>query len=484
MGRNIKVLIAVQDSILNGAIKSCTSNSKLEYVYKSEFEEIINAFNSTEFTSIIIENCFLEKKEFITAINTHLATNDVMPNLFGVSPNNEHIELNTKGDINFHQVLTMCIGHNLAAQLESASELYNLRNENKLLEKQRNEAQQKVVYLQTNNDDVISQELEKVEKQREEIDKLNYSKSYYIARKSHALRNILHGILSFANIGEMKCETSSPEKMKSFFNYISESGHKLEHILEQLVYLSKLECNRVETEIIDHNIYKAIKQSIDNQNDLLAEKNITVDIQMLLDNLRFAFDKEMIVSAFDKIICNAATYSDNNKKIDISFEETTLENEVSALNIIVKDEGNGFNQPLDTVFQKYYVNESKDKMSAESGLGLAICKEIIKKHNGTIGILNSSETGSTIAITLPLEQPKPAPKADATVTAFALSFDEEFSDYSSEIEAALTTEVPIGDQEEKTDLISVQEDIVEKAIEQTDNTTESSSDEYDNVELF
>ena len=486
MDTNKKVLIAVQDSVINGAIKSCISNSKLEFIITSNLEDFIVDFNRESFTSIVIEDCFLHRNEFITAIKSHQATNEIMPDIFAISPNNEHIEFDCSTGFRFQQILTMCINNNLIGQLETVSELYNQKIKNKLLEQQRNEAQQKSVYLQTNNQDVIASELEKVAEQREEVEELNFTKSYYIARKSHALRNILHGILSFANIGTMKCDSCAPEKMKEFFRHIANSGQKLERILEELVYLSKLECNRIDFELVEHNIYKAIKQSADHQSSLLVEKNITVDIEMLMDNQRFKFDKEMIVMLFDNLISNAALHSDADKTIHVLFEDCDLGDKIPAKKIIIKDQGHGFSQPLDKVFEKYYIPENKDKMAPDAGLGLAICNEIVAKHNGKIEITNTGESGSIVEVTLPLEQPETT--CAATSIAQSFSFDEEFTDYADDIEAVLNSEIikPQQTTTADTNVSSHTESntTIEKKEKKEKKEAESCEDLGANVDLF
>lgn len=440
--RNNRVLAAIHDPATSTAINSSFSGNSLEIVNKAELEDILTAFNTEKFSAIIIEDCFLKRNEVQAAIKAHIATNDQIPTIFGISPANEQIEVEIDNNCRILQTFTNCIDNNFAPLLENASELYNLRIENNHIKKERNEAQQKLIFLQTNNESLISDKIDEIEAGKIELAQQCMQKSAYIASKSHCLRNILHGILSFATIGEMKCDSAAPEKMKEFFRYISDSGHKLEHILEELVYLSKLECDRIDQEIDGHNIYKAIKQSVDNQNDLINEKNVKIEIEMLLENQRIEFDKEMIIRLFDNLISNAALYSDPDKLIKIQFEESTTSDNQPALKILVKDNGNGFQVPLDKVFERYNIPETRDKMAPDAGLGLSICHEIVTKHNGSIEIADTGAEGSTLAVTLPYKQPKITSEDKPENSAFAAAFGDELTDFSDQIEAVLNSETP------------------------------------------
>ena len=480
-GKNNKILVAVKDPAIKTAINSSITDSKLEIIALTEFSDILSAFSTEKFSAVVIEDCILKRNELITAIKAHLATNEQMPSFFGISPTNEHIEHDFLDKSLFIQVLTMCIGINLRPQIESACELYNLRIEKDVIEKQRNEAQQKIIYIQTNNEDIIANGIDSAEKEKHMALQQCIQKSTYLAKKSHALRNILHGILSFANIGIMKSDTASPDKMKGFFQYIADSGHKLEHILEELVYLSKLESNRINIDIVEHNIYKAIKQSVDHQSSILGEKNIAVDIEMLMDNQRLEFDKEMVVTLFDNLISNAATYSDNDKNVQVLFEDCKINSDTPAKKIIIKDQGHGFSQPLDKVFEKYYIPENKDKMAPDAGLGLAICDEIVAKHSGSIEIVETGDNGSTIEVILPLKQPEASCEQSSMVQAF--SFDEEFTDYSADIESVLNAELQqpkqtIPDTKDKTS------DSLTSPSDEKKKETEPAEDLGANVDLF
>ncbi|MBT3260325.1 MAG: hypothetical protein HN580_26370 [Deltaproteobacteria bacterium] len=106
-------------------------------------------------------------------------------------------------------------------------------------------------------------------------------------------------------------------------------------------------------------------------------------------------------------------FSENNKKIKISFDSKNLplgkrstdDSVIPGLSVSVQDEGLGIpDSELESVFDKF-VQSSKTKTGAGgTGLGLSICKEIIEDHRGQIWAENNKEGGATFRLLLPYEQ--------------------------------------------------------------------------------
>ncbi len=499
--KNNKVLIAVNNSDLNKSIADSIENSSVDATLKVNLDEIITAFNQEEYTSIIIEEHFLEKQEMLTALKAQFATKSQVTPLIIVSEKSAPVGFQISKEQIIHQISKGCIQKNLAEKINTYSELFNLRNQNQELEQQRNEAQQKAIYLQTNMDEIIDAKVSVFSAEKDKVIALDRSKSEFIAKKSHGLRNALHGILSFAKIGLVKYESSPKEKIKEYFEYINESGHKLQHMLDDLVDLAQLECGRVELEFQSQKINKIIKQSLDNLNNLLTEKNIFVDISIQENDSKIVCDKNLMIQLFDNLISNAATYSDNDKKIEISFKNTTL-NDESALEISICDQGYGFNQPAETVFQKYYFSDNSNNNPDGAGLGLSICSEILKIHNGEINLEQTGAEGSCIKITIPndyseKQQIEYSSDSDRAVTkilqAPTLQFEEALAD-EEPIEEILNDKTPLEEpsieQEavgEKKLIMETKEEIEEVVIKEeriTEKTNNQVSTDHSNVDLF
>ncbi len=105
-------------------------------------------------------------------------------------------------------------------------------------------------------------------------------------------------------------------------------------------------------------------------------------------------DKILLELAFSNLISNSIKYSPDNNKIEILFSEADPQN----VSIEISDSGIGIpQQDITKVFIQFYRASNIDKLNMEgSGMGLAIVKEIIDRHKGTIKVVSPSKLGNPV----------------------------------------------------------------------------------------
>ena len=109
-----------------------------------------------------------------------------------------------------------------------------------------------------------------------------------------------------------------------------------------------------------------------------------------------AADSERMKQVFCNVLDNAAKHGGAGGRIDVSAAR-----EDSGLVIRVRDYGPGIPpEELPFVKQKFYKGSSKAR---GSGIGLAVCDEIVQRHNGTFEIENAEGGGTVVTISLPIE---------------------------------------------------------------------------------
>ena len=93
-------------------------------------------------------------------------------------------------------------------------------------------------------------------------------------------------------------------------------------------------------------------------------------------------------------------YSEKGK-IVVKFEETEQE-KISYWQISVIDQGIGIPESnLESIFEPFVKASSSNSSVASFGLGLALCKQIVAAHNGTIKAENNSDQGATFSFLIP-----------------------------------------------------------------------------------
>jgi signal transduction histidine kinase len=172
---------------------------------------------------------------------------------------------------------------------------------------------------------------------------------------------------------------------------------KLTTIITELLDLSKIKAGSLQlmqeefciTDLIKE-IVKEIQHTSPDCVIKFAEK----------ENAKVYADRGRIGQVMINLLTNAIKYSPNCKEITISCK--VLNNEVS---IAVTDSGIGINRTdQEKIFQRFYRVAGKDERTFPGfGIGLFIASEIIRRHNGNIGVESEPGKGSVFYFSLPLK---------------------------------------------------------------------------------
>jgi signal transduction histidine kinase len=180
---------------------------------------------------------------------------------------------------------------------------------------------------------------------------------------------------------------------------IQTESSRLTELINKFLDLSKLEAGKTEVRMTAFDIKQVIQQVIET-NRMQVEKKEIRAITDIQENLSFAFgDQDMVEQVLQNLYNNAIKYSPKRSKIGIEVKESKDE-------IIVNVIDNGYGIPKDAlpnIFEKFYRvidTEGYDEVEG-SGLGLALTKEIVERHGGTISVKSRLGVGSVFTFTLP-----------------------------------------------------------------------------------
>jgi signal transduction histidine kinase len=211
-------------------------------------------------------------------------------------------------------------------------------------------------------------------------EKANQAKSLFLANMSHELRTPMHGILSFARFGQQKTGSAPNEKIKSYFDEISESGSRLMALLNDLLDLSKLEAGKVTYDLRALDIADVLRSVATEMDAFAEEKGRVIHLDLPQQPLIADFDREKLSQVLRNLLTNAIKFSFDASTIRLSAEEVG-----SELRCTVSNDGPGIpTNELETIFNKFVQSSKTRNGSGGTGLGLAICREIIHQHGGKI----------------------------------------------------------------------------------------------------
>jgi two-component system sensor kinase FixL len=234
---------------------------------------------------------------------------------------------------------------------------------------------------------------------KEAAEAANQAKSEFLANMSHELRTPLHGILSFADFGLRKANTTTAEKIQSYFRQIDQSGRTLLTLLNNLLDLSKLEAGKMALTFQPIDLGMLTTTVAEEFRALAAERQLTIHWQVPGEKTKATVDAEKIKQVLRNLLSNAVKFSPPGGTITLDLRANT-----ESVVVTVRDQGPGIPEDeRETVFDKFVQSSTNKSSAGGTGLGLAICREILTIHQGRIWAEGGSN-GAVFAFELPLHR--------------------------------------------------------------------------------
>ena len=222
-------------------------------------------------------------------------------------------------------------------------------------------------------------------------------KSEFISSVSHELRTPLTAINGW---GETILEDDlegDPVQLRRGIRIIVNESRRLSNMVEELLDFSKMEDGRFTLQIENVDLQAELEDAIFTYQELFRQDGILLEYSpddMLLPMI--PGDPERLKQVFCNVLDNASKHGGAGKRIAASIVQEGSEQVVR-----VRDYGPGIpEEELPFIKQKFYKGTSKAR---GSGIGLAVCDEIINLHGGTFTIGNAEGGGAVVTIRLPIQ---------------------------------------------------------------------------------
>ena len=242
--------------------------------------------------------------------------------------------------------------------------------------------------------DEIGQLIDAINNMSAQISKSEKVKSEFISSVSHELRTPLTAINGW---GETLLEDDDPQQLQRGVSIILKESRRLTNMVEELLDFSKMQDGRFTLNIEPVDVQAEFEDTIYTYMELFKQDHIELHYEGS-DELfpPVPSDPERLKQVFCNVLDNAAKHGGAGRRIDAAVTAGA-----EAIVITVRDYGPGIPEAeLPFVKQKFYKGSSKAR---GSGIGLAVCDEIIRLHEGTFSIGNAGGGGCLVTITLPAE---------------------------------------------------------------------------------
>jgi len=244
-------------------------------------------------------------------------------------------------------------------------------------------------------DDEIGDLTDAINDMSTKISQSEKAQSEFISSVSHELRTPLTAINGWAET-ILNGELNKTDDVKKGMSIIVSEARRLTNMVEELLDFSRIEDGRFTLSVEPLDIVAEFEDAVYTYREFFRREGLTLEYTPCeIEFPPIMGDPERLRQVFCNILDNSSKHGGSGKRIDAS-----LVRDFDSVVISIRDYGPGIPQDeLPHVKSKFYKGSSKAR---GSGIGLAVCDEIVARHNGTLSIGNAAGGGCIVTIRLPI----------------------------------------------------------------------------------
>ena len=273
----------------------------------------------------------------------------------------------------------------------------------------------KHIYLQKKAlETQVAERTKELQKANSRIRELNQSKLDFFTNISHELRTPL--TLMLGPLERVIAIHRGNRRLSQQLEIMKRNGHRLLHLINQLMDFKKIETGHLTLHASRGDIVGCVRNAFSSFEELAQQQGIMFTFHCDVDPIYSWFDSDKLDKILSNLIYNAFKHTPRNGKIDISVrlieaasttgDDHRQEEAFHTIEISVTDTGHGI--PADKIkriFNRFYqVNYHDSSVTAGTGLGLALAKDLVKLHKGRLTVVSEEGRGSCFTVTLPADK--------------------------------------------------------------------------------
>lgn len=243
--------------------------------------------------------------------------------------------------------------------------------------------------------DEIGEMVEAINEMSMKISSAEKTQTEFISSVSHELRTPLTAITGWGET--LIYDESLDAETKRGIGIILKEARRLTKMVEELLEFTRMQDGRFTLNVEQIDIVAELEDSIFTYRELLKQDDIELEYEPYMEELPLINgDPARLRQVFLNILDNAAKYARDGKKIVVSLHGAN-----DHVDIRIRDYGSGLPEDeLENVKMKFYKGSNAKERG--SGIGLAVCDEIVRYHGGQLLIENAEGGGLAVTVRLPL----------------------------------------------------------------------------------
>jgi two-component system phosphate regulon sensor histidine kinase PhoR len=233
----------------------------------------------------------------------------------------------------------------------------------------------------------------------------------FVANVSHELRTPLAALTGFIDTlrGPARDDTAARER---FLGIMQAQAWRMARLIDDLLSLSRIELRAHQRPETPVDLVPIVRQVADGLQLLAQERGVTIGVGAPHGGLTVLGDRDELIRLFENLAENGLKYGASGKRVDIELLRVSAPDGRPQAQVSVRDYGPGIAaEHLPRLTERFYrVDVGESRAQGGTGLGLALVKHILNRHQGQLSIESRQGEGATFTIRLPLFETSGATK--------------------------------------------------------------------------
>jgi two-component system phosphate regulon sensor histidine kinase PhoR len=225
----------------------------------------------------------------------------------------------------------------------------------------------------------------------------------FVANASHELRTPLAALSGFIDTLQGPAR-DDPAAQKRFLPIMQAQATRMARLIDDLLSLSRIELNAHRRPDTRLDAVPLVRQVVDGLQTLARDRDVTITVNAPAQPQFVLGDRDELIRVFENLIENALKYGAAGKRVEISVAPAESQEGERELRVAVRDYGPGIApEHLPRLTERFYrVDIAESREQGGTGLGLALVKHILNRHQGRLSIASTRGAGATFTAHIPM----------------------------------------------------------------------------------
>jgi len=222
-------------------------------------------------------------------------------------------------------------------------------------------------------------------------------KEDFLLQVAHELRTPIAGMSASLDLLHQDATSMAKDELALMVTTLRRSAYRLEHLVENLLDAGSIEAGTFQVRLIPASLARALQDSLIFVETLCATKGQRISVSLDPHTERVVADQRRTTQVFSNLIANASKYAPEDTTVHV----LAVVHE-GYVRVTVKDEGPGIpEEEQPRLFQRFFRSREVREAAGGLGLGLTICRAIVRAQGGDIWIESAPGRGTSVHFTIP-----------------------------------------------------------------------------------